>query len=137
MVTTSTVNYETVMLTLVKVWMHLNRRHTQNFTSYRPTRSYYRVEKHTEIPDIIYTQMQHLTGGKVLLKMAGEDVRRGKCPTPISDVDVDGYGDRRLFGLFSASWYTQASVGLCGSAVERQSLPSVLSPSCARPVADG
>jgi len=28
-------------------------------------------------------------------------------------------------------------VGLRGSAVERQSLASVLSPSCARPVADG
>jgi len=28
-------------------------------------------------------------------------------------------------------------VGLRGSAVERQSLVSVLSPSCARPVADG
>jgi len=29
------------------------------------------------------------------------------------------------------------SIGLRGSAVERQSLASVLSPSCARPVADG
>jgi len=31
----------------------------------------------------------------------------------------------------------QISVGPRGSAVERQSLASVLSPSCARPVADG
>jgi len=50
---------------IIEVWAHLNRRHTQNFTCYRPTKSHYRVEKHTEIPDIIYTQMQHLIGGKV------------------------------------------------------------------------
>jgi len=61
------------MLTLIEVWAHLNRRHTQHFTSYRPTKSYYRVEKHTEILDIIYTQMQHLTGGKI---------RKGECLTP-------------------------------------------------------
>jgi len=70
------------MLTLTEVWAHLNRRHTQNFSSYRPTKSHYRVEKHIELLDIIYTQMQHRTGkspgsGNVLLKLAGGDVQRG------------------------------------------------------------
>ena len=60
------------MLTLIEVWAHLNRRHAQNCLPYRPSKSHYRVEKYTEIPDIIYTQMQHLTGRKV---------REAKCPT--------------------------------------------------------
>jgi len=75
------------LFTLIKVRAHLNRRHTHNFTSYRPSKSHYRVEKYTEIPDIIYTQMQHLAGGKVrkgkcFTQTGRGDVRRGKCPTP-------------------------------------------------------
>jgi len=70
------------MLTLTEERALLNSRHTQNFTSYRFTKSHYRVEKHTKIPDIIYTQIQHLTGGKV--RDGGgkcfTQTGRGRCP---------------------------------------------------------
>jgi len=69
------------MLTPIEVWSHLNSRHTQNFTSCRPTKSHYSVEKHTEIPDIIYTQMTFDRGsspgmGNILFTLAGGDVQR-------------------------------------------------------------
>jgi len=44
----------------------------------------------------------------------------------------------QMFNMFNLAQNTQDTVHVyIGSAVERQSLASVLSPSCARPVADG
>jgi len=45
--------------------------------------------------------------------------------------------DKRSAITYKTGGFLNSSVGPCGSEVERQSLASVLSPSCAQPVADG